>query len=115
MACFLVPAGEAVVMTIVQKTVDKKKIEKLKLKWLNAMLWGGVLLLAVEHIWHGEVVPWPPFLSAMADPADVGPMLYEMATIGTAMAVVVTLMWGVLVVLASILSQKVAGKERAAA
>ena len=29
-----------------------------KLKWLNTMLWGGAALLAFEHVWHGEVVPY---------------------------------------------------------
>ena len=111
MACFLVPAGEAVVVTIIQKAVGKEKAEKLKLKWLNTMLWGGVVLLAIEHIWHGEVVPWPPFLTAMENPADVGPMLHEMATIGSAMAIVTTITWVVLVVLASVLSKKATVKE----
>jgi hypothetical protein len=115
MACFIVPGIEAVVTTIIQKVVGKERAEKWKLSWLNMMLWGGVILLAVEHIWHGEVVPWPPFLTAMSTPADVGPMLHETATIGTAMAVVVTLTWIVLVVLVSILSQRISAKERVTA
>ena len=35
-----------------------------KLKWLNNMLWGGTTLLAFEHLWHGEITPWFPFLTA---------------------------------------------------
>lgn len=113
MACFLVPAGEAIVTTIVQKVVEnqEKKAGKGKtssetgkwtqrLGWLNKMLWGGVILLALEHIWHGEVVPWPPFLTAMNNPADVAPMLHEIATIGTGMAVFVTLVWVIMVIVA---------------
>lgn len=112
MACFLVPGAEAVVTTIVQKVVGKEKAEKWRLNWLNTLLWGGVILLAVEHIWHGEVVPWPPFLTAMKNPADVGPMLHEMAIIGTAMAVVATLTWVVLVSFASILPERIRAKKR---
>ena len=110
MACFLVPMGEAIVTTTVQKVVEKreKRIgeEKTgstglkwsqKLSWLNKLLWGGVLLLALEHVWHGEVVPWPPFLTAMENPADVGPMLHEIATVGVAMAVTVTVIWAIMV------------------
>jgi hypothetical protein len=100
MACFLVPAGEAIVTTVVRKIVKKKEKEEGKrtkwsqrLGWLNKMLWGGVALLALEHIWHGEVVPWPPFLTAMKNPADIPPMLHEMATVGSAMAVAVTAVW----------------------
>jgi hypothetical protein len=46
-----------------------------------------VILLAFEHLWHGEIVPWPPFLTAMNNPADIAPMLHEIATIGIGMAV----------------------------
>jgi len=49
--------------------------------------------LAFEHIWHGEVVPWFPFLTAMSDPADMAEMLHEMSTVGVTMAVLITLVW----------------------
>lgn len=113
MACFLVVAGEAVVTTVVQKTVEKKEKQQgikadntsciswgRKLGWLNKMLWGGTALLALEHVWHGEVVPWWPFLTAMENPDDIAPMLHEMATIGTAMAITVTAIWAVMVLIA---------------
>ncbi len=102
MACFIVPATEAVVTTIVQKAVKKKEdsagIEKTlrfseKLKWLNGMLWGGSGLLAFEHLWHGEITPFFPFLTAANYPADTAEMLHEMATSGTSMAALVTLVW----------------------
>jgi hypothetical protein len=118
MACFLVPVGEAIVTTVVQKVAEKRekkeetekteKTEKTgikwsrRLSWLNKMLWGGALLLAIEHVWHGEVVPWPPFLTAMAHPGEVGPMLHEMATVGVAMAVAVTTVWGVMILVAEL-------------
>ena len=64
------------------------------------MLWGGALLLAIEHIWHGEVVPWPPFLTAMQTPDEIPVMLGEMATIGVGMAVLVTAVWLVMTLVA---------------
>jgi hypothetical protein len=67
------------------------------LGWLNKLLWGGTILLALEHVWHGEVVPWPPFLTARENPADVAPMLHEIATIGVGMAGVVTVIWVIIV------------------
>jgi len=109
MACFLAPMSEAIVMTVVQKIVDKKAKKTggsgpentshwvRRLGWLNKMLWGGSMLLAFEHLWHGEIVPWPPILPAMKNPADGGPMLHEIATVGTAMAVMVTLVWALMV------------------
>lgn len=113
MACFIVSAAEAVVVTAVEKSVEhseNKEIEKAetessevvipwsrKLKWLTYFLWGGAFLLAFEHVWHGEVVPWFPFLTAMLDPKDTMEMLHEMATIGVTMAVLVTMAWGIMV------------------
>jgi len=112
MACFTVPAAEAIVTTIVTKVVKKKEKEveakanagseeiktphiKLseKLSWLNMMLWGGSILLMFEHIWHGEVVPWFPFLTAAQSAEDTSEMLHEMATVGVGMAVIVTAVW----------------------
>lgn len=113
MACFVVPAAEAIVTTVIAKVLEKKEKEtgkekiqmdgntetvsripfSRKLKWLNGLLWGGSALLAFEHVWHGEVVPWFPFLTAAADPADAAEMLHEMSTVGVSMAVLVTLVW----------------------
>lgn len=46
-----------------------------KLKWLNNMLWGGTALLAFEHLWHGEITPWFPFLTAAGNPQDTAQMI----------------------------------------
>lgn len=96
MACFLVPMALAIVTSIIQRTA-LSLAEKLKLWILNALLWGGVTLLALEHVWHGEVVPWPPFLTAMENPADIPVMLHEMATVGSAMSAVTLVTWGTMV------------------
>jgi hypothetical protein len=110
MACFLVSAAEALVVTGIEKAEEKKekvqiesgKLDNIeptkvpmsrKLKWLTWMLWGGAILLCYEHVWHGEVVPWFPFLTAMADPADAADMFHEMATVGVTMAVIITVTW----------------------
>ncbi len=117
MACFLVPMAEAIVISVVKKSVEKKElaagVEKgssssakrviswsRKLGWLNKLLWGGVALLALEHVWHGEVVPWPPFLTVLSNPADIAPMLNEMAITGGGMAICVTIIWIIMVLIA---------------
>jgi hypothetical protein len=123
MACFLVPMGEAIVTTVAQKVAEKKekkdtteKAEKTGIKWsrrlgwLNKMLWGGALLLALEHVWHGEIIATPPFLTAMKTPGDIATMLHEMSTVGVAMAVAVTLVWGIMVLVAEV---KARSKARA--
>ncbi|MEO0093293.1 MAG: hypothetical protein ABIK67_03445 [candidate division WOR-3 bacterium] len=97
MACFLVPATTAIVTTAVRKKVAAKY----HFAWLNTMLWGGVIALAVEHIAHREVVFYPPFLTAMQNPADIPIMLKEMATIGIPMTAAIVLVWAVMVFIAN--------------
>ena len=70
------------------------------------MLWGGSFLLAFEHVWHGEVTPWFPFLTAASNPVDKAEMLYEMSTSGVAMAILVTAIWGVMVLVSRSLERK---------
>ena len=122
MACFLAPLAEAVVVSAIKGLVGNKKSAadvvaeskdtdktvsiKQKLGWLQNMLYGGSALLAIEHIYHGEVVLYPPFLTAMRNPADVPEMLHEIATVGVGMAVLVTAVWGIAVGLSSILKGK---------
>ena len=114
MACFIVPATEAVVSTIATKVMQSKEANKetlvhtsegneietevkipftRKLKWLSSLLWGGSALLAFEHVWHGEVTPWFPFLTAANNPAYTAEMLHEMSTVGVTMAILITLVW----------------------
>ena len=124
MACFAVPAAEAAVVGVVY-AVAKYKEKKAalahtqgaaaepqktsftkKLSWLIKLLVGGSFLLAFEHIWHGEVVPWPPFLTAASDPADMAEVLHEMATVGVTMAVAVTVVWAGIVIVSSVLEKR---------
>ena len=116
MACFLVPLTEAVVTTVAAgaiKAGEKKSDAKTdrirfssKLGWLNKMLFGGSALLAFEHLWHGEIVPWFPFLTAASDPEATAEMLHEMSTVGVSMAVLVTGVWACMCVASSIIGKK---------
>ncbi|MCR4791307.1 MAG: hypothetical protein K5871_01010 [Lachnospiraceae bacterium] len=133
MACFLVPTAEAIVTTIASKVVEKKEdshevakdhSEKAetahahvpfsrKLGWLNKMLWGGSALLAFEHVWHGEVVPYFPFLTAASDPADAAEMLHEMSTVGVTMALLVTTVWFGIVAVTGMIEKRFANESSA--
>ena len=109
MACFLVPTTEAIVTTVIKHAADKKGSDNIfikKMGWLNTMLWGGSALLAFEHVWHGEVTPWFPFLTAAQNAEDAAEMLHEMSTSGVAMAILVTLAWVVMVLVAQAISKK---------
>lgn len=109
MACFLVPMAAAVVTTGFRKHIP----EKYHVGWLNALLWGGVIALALEHVAHEEVVPYPPFLSAMGSASDTATMLNEMATIGTAMLVACVAAWAVMVYVYNTYSAKIAVPQTA--
>ncbi|MBR4515209.1 MAG: hypothetical protein IKO61_10030 [Lachnospiraceae bacterium] len=126
MACFLVSAAEAAVVTVVEKHVEKKEKAReaageqvstsaiplsTKLKWLCTMLWGGAFLLMFEHIWHGEVVPWFPFLTAMENSEDMMEMFKEMATVGVCMMLLVTVVWAVMCVVAEHIAKAPAKAE----
>ena len=120
MACFIVPASEAIVTTITAKVIESKEKnteastethEETKIHFpgklgsLNKMLWGGSALLAFEHIWHGEVVPFFPFLTAVEN-GETADMLAEMGTAGVGMALLVTAVWGVMVGVSTVLEKK---------
>lgn len=156
MACFIVPATEAVITTVAQKVIEAREVKaeiaaansdaaltselanrtaafdavaneaqivdaaasvnaseasggkikfSKKLGWLNKMLWGGSILLAFEHIWHGELVLHAPFLTAVETGETAG-MLQEMATSGVAMAVLVTAVWGVMLLVSGAVEKR---------
>ena len=119
MACFLVPATEAIVTTVISKTLSSKYRDTEapsfvgKIKWLNNLLWGGSALLAFEHLWHGEIVPWFPFLTAAGNPDDMAEVLHEMSTVGVTMAALVTMFWLGMVIVTALIEKK-AMKTRAA-
>ena len=121
MACFLVSAAEAAVISATSKILEKREKKELartgiveahkipfsrKLRWLSNLQWGGSALLAFEHLWHGEIVPWAPFLTAMSDRAATGEMLHEMATVGVAMAVLTTAVWIGMLVVSAVLEKR---------
>ena len=116
MACFIVPAAEAIVTTVTQQIVKKNEAKtpakevtgirfSEKLGWLNRMLWGGSALLAFEHVWHGEVIPTFPFLTAVQN-GETEEMLAEMGSAGVGMAVLVTLVWAVMAGLSSVIEKR---------
>lgn len=131
MACFVVPVTEAIITTTAARILKKREEKSGSLKeqnasdhksptmkskipfsrklgWLNNLLWGGSFLLAFEHLWHGELVPWFPFLTAAGNPADTAEMLHEMATVGVSMTLLVTAVWFGMVIVSSILERKAA-------
>jgi hypothetical protein len=97
MACFLAPMATGIVTTVFRKKIPAA----LKIGWLNIMLWGGVAMLTIEHLAHAEVMFYPPFLTAMQNPADIPVMLQELITVGGTMTIAIVLIWIILVAISS--------------
>ena len=66
-----------------------------KLHLLSNFLFSGSILLVFEHFWHGEIVPFFPFLTGARTPEDSYTMLQEMSTVGVSMALLITGIWAV--------------------
>lgn len=123
MACFTAPLAEAIIVSAAKKVIAKKEkagatenasngtiLFSEKLGWLEKMLWGGSALLAFEHVWHGEVVPYFPFLTAAENPEDFAQMLREIAINGVGMALLVTAVWGVMLYVSKKLEKRYLNK-----
>lgn len=93
MACFIVPLTQAIATTVYRKHLEKKvQLEgekrlstfnfklSTRLKTLELMLWGGSMMLLVDHLVNGELFAWN---------------LREVLTIGVPMSVVVTAVWAI--------------------
>ena len=125
MACFLVPATEAIITTIAAKVISSNEKEasvkftlsdgsvqettkikfSTKLGWLNKLLWGGSALLMFEHLWHGEIVPFFPFLTAVEN-GKTAEMLAEMGSAGVMMAALVTTVWACMLAVSSVVEKR---------
>ena len=109
MACFTVPLAGAVAAAGASRCSRIRNSSNpflSKLHWLVKMSLGGSFLLAIEHVYHGEIIFTPPFLTAMKSAEDTQEMLHEMATVGVSMAILVTAVWVGMVIVSSIIEKR---------
>jgi len=103
MCCFLVPLTQAVVTTAVRRINNDKVNNAGSSVWLRnlpsleKMLWGGSIMLIVDHIINGELSWAFPFFTALAKEGGTGVFLKELLTVGVPMSVVLTAVWAVMV------------------
>ena len=104
MACFIVPLVQAVATTAYRKRMEKTQVEPAQSNYnalskhlpaLEKMLWGGSLMLIVDHIINGEVTWMYPFFTALETEGGGLVMLKEMLTVGLPMSVIVTVAWAI--------------------
>ena len=108
MACFSAPMVVGIVTTLFRKKIP----ERYHIKWLNLLIWGGVAGLALEHFASGEIVPYPPFLTAMANPADMAIMFAEILAIGVPMLLACVGVWTVMVLTANYIENSIKTKAK---
>ena len=100
MSCFLVPLTEAIA-TSAYCQINKKSIEKSEsalkrhVPALEKMLWGGSLMLMVDHAINGELSLSFPFFTVLSAEGGFQIMLREMLSVGLPMALVLTAAWAV--------------------
>ncbi len=79
--CFLVPLTQAIATTVYRVcTKQTDTFVGRNLKTLELMLWGGTIMLLVDHLINGEFLAWNPM---------------ELLTVGLPMSLAVTAIWAI--------------------
>ena len=88
-------------VTSTYRKVNEKTIEnstsvfKRHIPALEKMLWGGSVMLVVDHVINGELTWRFPFFTALENAGGGAVMLREMLTVGIPMSLVITAVWAV--------------------
>lgn len=79
MSCYVVPLVEAAIVSACRKRALRSSSPLLQeLPALEKMLWGGTVMLIVDHAINGELFAWTPM---------------EMLKVGVLMSLAITLVW----------------------
>ena len=113
MACFIVPMVQAIATSaycrIGSKSIASPDASPLhrNLPALEKMLWGGTIMLIVDHIISGELTWRFPFFTALNAEGGLHVMWQEMLTVGVPIALAATLVWVVYAVAKDARNRKV--------
>ena len=95
MACFVVPLVQAIATSALRKWGKKDGFIGRNLASLELMLWGGTVMLIVDHVINGELTWKFPFFTALGETGGGAVMLREMLTVGLPMSIIITLVWAI--------------------
>ena len=104
MSCFVAPLVQAIATTAYRKLNAKtvgNPSSNLFLRHitdLEKMLWGGSVMLIVDHVINGELTWRFPFFTALGETGGAEVVLREILAVGVPMSLVLTLVWAVYVV-----------------
>ena len=99
MSCFIIPMAQAIATSAYRKvnakTIDNSESPlKRNIPALEKMLWGGTVMLIVDHVINGELTWQYPFFTAL-ESGGFPVMLRELLTVGVPMSLVLTAVWAV--------------------
>ena len=92
------------IVTSAYRKVNEKSIKtadsalKRQIPALEKMLWGGTVMLIVDHIINGELTWQYPFFTAL-ETGGFPVMLRELLTVGVPMSLTLTAIWAVWAIL----------------
>ena len=95
MSCFVVPLVQAIATSAIRKAgshTEKHTALGRQLPALEKMLWGGSVMLIVDHIINGALTWRFPFFTVL-ETGGASAMLREILTVGVPMSVAITLVW----------------------
>ena len=95
MACFVAPLVQAIATSALRKWGKKDGFVGRNLASLELMLWGGSVMLIVDHIINGELTWQFPFFTALSETGGAAQMWREILTVGVPMCLVITAVWAV--------------------
>ena len=95
MACFVAPLVQAIATSALRKWGKKDGFVGRNLASLELMLWGGSVMLIVDHIINGELTWRFPFFTALGTSGGGAVVLREILTVGVPICVIITLVWAV--------------------
>ena len=99
MSCFIAPLVQAIATSAYRKhhaaaiSSEGSSPFLQHLPDLEKMLWGGTLMLIVDHILNGELTWRFPFFTALDEVGGGAVMLREILTVGVPMSLTLTLAW----------------------
>ena len=93
MACFVAPLVQAIATTAYRKLSNKPV--PASVNTLEKMLWGGSIMLIVDHVINGELTWRFPFFTALGNSGGAEVMWREILTVGVPMCLVITGLWAV--------------------
>ncbi len=109
MACFVAPVTAGMITAACRKRIP----ERYHVNWLNYMFLGASVGLVMDHAAGGEIVPFFPFLTAMATAQGASAALGEIATVGTAIVLACIAVWAVAVKASWVMERRSSSGQKA--